>query len=435
MDQTGKHLNRALGLLVGASLVVGLSRPARAQLDPNCSDEWPTGGYGIIICGNSIVFGNDYDEIIKGMLRDAYRRLTEVLLIEPNNVWVLVDRGEDDWTEGLFDALPANKTNVSAAFRTIGQRMWDDANTPRNLVAIIAGHGSRYSGDPATKTLLQLASGLIYDYRFVNDCFNQINNNAYNGSPIERLDLIMTPCYGGGLIDDFRTNFHNRRGSSWPYAKHFSSLTAGDCYDITTGIFGAVMLNAVGADPNVFYVPDINGDGVLSIYEYFRYAARQDITNPQVSYTPYVPETIYVRGQNYVPLGYSEHPLYYEWNAPVSLQVTCRLSTQGHVEIRPEPNDPNAWQYPLGTRLTLTAVPAPDRFFKYWELYDPNYPGDDNYVTIDANNPLTLFLRGDRQITAVFGCSSGMGQVLPLMAVGMGLIGLVSRLMLKRRQV
>ncbi len=408
-----------------ALVVVLLAAPLRAGLDPNHSQPYPDDGYGIIICGNSIVFGSDLDDIIKSLLRNAYLILTVVYHFDPNNVWVLVDNGEDDWTEGHFDALPADEATVADAFQTIGERMWNDANTPRNLVVVIAGHGSRYGSDPPAKTLLQLADGLIYDDAFVADCFNQINDNAQGGSPIERLDLLMTPCYGGGLVDDFRDNFHALRGSTWPDARHVSILTAGDCYDVTSGFFGIQMVNAIGGDPN--NVPDLNGDGRFSIYEYFDCAARGDLTNPtDPNYTPWVPETIYVPADYFWDLGVTEHPLYYEWHAPVTLTLSVVKPQYGQVALAPEPNDPNLPQYPAGSTVMLTATPNEGKRFKRWKVYDPNHPDDANHVALDTNDVLTIVMATDRQVTAVFACGGGAGS-LPLLAVGAILSGLASR--------
>jgi hypothetical protein len=429
--------SRVAALTVAILAGLAFAAPAAAQLDPNASAAYPNAGYGIIICGNSIVFNDPaMDQYIKQLLLESYRAFRYNLGFDPNNLWVLVDSGDDSWTQGEFDALPATQTQVANTFTTIGQRMWNRPDVPRNLVVVIGGHGARGLSGVATSMRVQLSSGLVWDYAFVSNCLNKINNNSHSGSPIERLDMIMTMCYGGGLIDDCRSNFNSLRGTTWPNAKHFSALTAGDGFDITSGLFGVYMVQAMRGDGAG--VPDLNGDGVLSIYEYFDHAARVDITNPTVPYTPYIPQTIYVPSNSYIPIPYgtgyiAEHPLYYEWNAPVSLNASWRLSGQGHVDLNPEPNDANAPQYPYGMRVTLTAVPVDGRIFKNWELYDPNHPDDGNYMVTDANNPISIFLNGDRQVMAVFGCSSGVEQALPLMGIG-GLMGLfVSRRARRRR--
>jgi hypothetical protein len=420
------------------ALAVGLmgATAAIAQVDPNASAQYPTNGYGVIICGNSVVFGNDTDALIKQLLLEAYRCFRYNLGFDPNNLWVLVDGGDDSWTEGEFNALPATTTQVGTVFQTVGQRMWDRPDIPRNLIVVIGGHGSRGTAGVATSMKVQLNNATVWDTTFISSYFGKINTNSHNASPIERLDLIMTMCDGGGLIDDFRTFFSTCRGNGkWPNAKHITAMTAGDGFDITSGLFGVYMVQSMRASGEG--VPDLNGNGVLSIYEYYNHAAHVDITNPTVPYTPYIPDTLYQPSDYYIPIPFDgdvihEHPLYYEWNATMSLSVSHRLESQGQVEITPAPSDPNAPAYSYDTRVTLNAVPVPDRIFKYWEVYDPQHPGDANYMATDANNPLAVVMTADRQVTAVFGCSSGAEQALPLTAVGLLLLGGVLRLMRRR---
>ncbi len=421
--------------LLSVALLLGLmAGPLLASPDPNESESYPDGGYGIIICGNSTVFGDPtLDALIKQLLREAYLAMTENLGLDPNNVWVLVDWGDDSWTEGLFDALPATESQIADTFQTIGHRMWSDPVTPKNLVVVIGGHGGNgYYGTESMR--LQMADGMLYDYAFIANCVNQINNNPQSGSPIERLDVLATMCYSGALINDFRDNFHTLRGSTWPNATHFSMATAGDVDDITTGFLGVQLVLALREDGTA--VIDLNGDGELSIFEYFNYAAQADLTNPtDGSYVPYVTDVIYVPSAYYYPIYWdgnylAEHPLYTEWNAPpppCTLTIECVLDTQGHVEADPAPADPNVFEYPVGTEVELTAVPVVDRVFKHWEIADPNHPGDANHVTLDSNNPVTIVMDSDQHVRAVFGCSSGMGQALPMMAVGLLVCGVITR--------
>ncbi|MBN1341203.1 MAG: hypothetical protein JXQ73_00910 [Phycisphaerae bacterium] len=409
--------------------VVGVAG-ARADLDPNASQEFPTDGYGVVICGNSHVEDGLIDNTIKTMLRQCYLTLTQTYGFDPNNVWILVDSGlnVDNWTQGLFDDLPATQAQVSSVFQTIGQRMWNDPSTPKNLMIIFGGHGARGLSSDPNSMRVQLADGLVWDYAFVSNCLNQINNNGYSSSPIERLDVIMTMCYSGGLIDDMRNNFHNLRGSTWPNAVHLSTLTAGDGFDITTGFLGVQLLNAIegGITPT-----DFNGDGVFSIYEIFDCAAWHDFTNPSdANYTPYIPETIYVPSFYYMDFGYAEHPLYYEWNAPpapVTLTLNIVNELWGSVSIDPPPDDANTLQFDTGTEVTLTAEPVEGREFRHWEIFDPNHAGDANHAVLDSNEALTLVLDTDREVTAVFKCGSGAGQALPLLVIGLSIFGFVMR--------
>ena len=71
----------------------------------------------------------------------------------------------------------------------------------------------------------------------------------------------------------------------------------------------------------------------------------------------------------------------------------------------------------VGTALTLTAVPYPDRGFQSWRIFDPNYPGDANYAAVDTNMVLHLTMDIDWEVKAVFQCSSGTEMLLPILMI------------------
>jgi len=83
--------------------------------------------------------------------------------------------------------------------------------------------------------------------------------------------------------------------------------------------------------------------------------------------------------------------------------------------------------------LTLTAEPEDGTLLRHWRIYDPNYPGDGNYVQTDTNNPLVVMLDTDWEIHASFQCAPNVHQSLPLSAIAIGLCGLVARRMRRRR--
>jgi hypothetical protein len=112
---------------------------------------------------------------------------------------------------------------------------------------------------------------------------------------------------------------------------------------------------------------------------------------------------------------------------PHSLTMNTVNGSWGQVILNPEPNDANQPRYLHGTTVTLTAVPIEGKSFRQWEIGDPNHPNDANYAAIDTNNPLTLVMDRDMQVTAVFKCGSGAAQGLPLLVIGMTAIGIVSR--------
>ena len=97
--------------------------------------------------------------------------------------------------------------------------------------------------------------------------------------------------------------------------------------------------------------------------------------------------------------------------------------------------DPNLPTYPPDAVVTLTAYPVEGRTFRHWEIYDPNYPGDANCAVLDSNLSTTILMDSHREVTAVFKCSNGMDELLPLLAVGMMICVLTSRRIRHGRQL
>jgi len=110
------------------------------------------------------------------------------------------------------------------------------------------------------------------------------------------------------------------------------------------------------------------------------------------------------------------------------LDLELRSILDGYVLV--EPNEVPA-VFPAGTVVTLTAVSV-YRPFGFWKLYDPNHPGDGTYATTDANNPITILMDADRQVTAVFQCGGGVGPMPAILAALLVVCALASR---RRRRV
>lgn len=89
----------------------------------------------------------------------------------------------------------------------------------------------------------------------------------------------------------------------------------------------------------------------------------------------------------------------------------------GQVAFDPTPDDANAPRFGARTEVTLTAVPNAGKSFKEWEIFDPNYPGDDNHAVKDTNNPIVIVMDTDRQVEVAFKCGSGVDEILPLLVV------------------
>jgi regulation of enolase protein 1 (concanavalin A-like superfamily) len=75
--------------------------------------------------------------------------------------------------------------------------------------------------------------------------------------------------------------------------------------------------------------------------------------------------------------------------------------------------DPDQEHYKYGDVVALTALEDYGYNFKFWKVYDPNFPGDANYVVRDNNNPIQLVMFADWEVDAIYGCSAG--EALPLL--------------------
>ncbi len=91
------------------------------------------------------------------------------------------------------------------------------------------------------------------------------------------------------------------------------------------------------------------------------------------------------------------------------LTITETNGGWGDVVVDPEPNDANHLAFPLGTKITLTAVADEDHALRHWQVFDPAFPNDDNYATVDANTTLTLTLDTDTHVRAVWKCGNNGG--------------------------
>ncbi len=85
--------------------------------------------------------------------------------------------------------------------------------------------------------------------------------------------------------------------------------------------------------------------------------------------------------------------------------------------------DPDQLGYEPNDRVTLTAEPIERMEFRHWLIFDPNHRGDANYAAVDANNPTSVLMDDDREVTAVFKCGEGpWGAFLPMIVIGVALL-------------
>ncbi len=118
-------------------------------------------------------------------------------------------------------------------------------------------------------------------------------------------------------------------------------------------------------------------------------------------------------------------------NVSKNLNLTVTKSDMGSVHVCPgipDPNDtgdPNdrLYRYTNGTPIVLTAQPLSGKSLKQWTIYDPNYPGDANYVAYDTNTVLYLTMDADWEVNAKFKCGSSVPPfvAMTLLALGLGL--------------
>ncbi len=109
-----------------------------------------------------------------------------------------------------------------------------------------------------------------------------------------------------------------------------------------------------------------------------------------------------------------------------SLTLEVVNGSWGSVDV-----DPNQPLYEPNQAITLTATPIDGKAFKQWEVYDPNHPGDANYVAVDANHTLALAMNADQHVVAVFKC--GSGTAAPLLPIFLMLVGLALYARRRRR--
>jgi hypothetical protein len=178
------------------------------------------------------------------------------------------------------------------------------------------------------------------------------------------------------------------------------------------GVIDEIASIVLAIDPNFDvdgYLAWLKADGGQNLWD-MSYAAGQRDS----SFTMSVDFDEYIPHQHALTLGYIN-------------------GSWGHVDLSPEPNDANLPRYPHGTSVTLTAVPNEGKLFNYWQVHDPNHPDDANFAATYTNNPITIVMDRDQQVTVMFKCGNGTASGLPPLVIGMTLIGLASGRRRRRR--
>ncbi len=110
-----------------------------------------------------------------------------------------------------------------------------------------------------------------------------------------------------------------------------------------------------------------------------------------------------------------------------TLTISYRVPEWGDVLLDPEPEDANLPTYPIGTDVTLTAVPKAGREFWNWTIFDPNFPNDANYATTDSNCVTTITMNGDMHVLATFSCAVNVIPMLSVALLSLGALALIVR--------
>jgi len=118
-------------------------------------------------------------------------------------------------------------------------------------------------------------------------------------------------------------------------------------------------------------------------------------------------------------------------NVSHSLDLAVSNPHMGSIAIDPDllddPNhDPNSYdeqrRYTDGTEIVLVAEALSGKSFKEWIIFDPNHPGDPNYIALDTNTVLYLTMNADWEIEAGFKCGGGVPPFIAatLLALALG---------------
>ncbi|MBN1346653.1 MAG: hypothetical protein JXQ73_28440 [Phycisphaerae bacterium] len=112
----------------------------------------------------------------------------------------------------------------------------------------------------------------------------------------------------------------------------------------------------------------------------------------------------------------------------VHLEGACKLYDLSLSLVNPQYGsvavEPNLPGHPAGSVVVLTAEPIEGKSFNRWVIFDPNYPGDANFGTIDSNLVLYLTMDEDKSVEAAFKCGSGMPPfvAMSLLALAVGVV-------------
>ncbi len=124
-------------------------------------------------------------------------------------------------------------------------------------------------------------------------------------------------------------------------------------------------------------------------------------------------------------------------NVAHTLDLTIRNGHMGTIVIDPDlpdPNDPNTadarlCRFTNGTEVVLTAAPLSGKSLKEWIIYDPNHPGDANYMAVDTNTVLYLTMDADWEIQAAFKCGGSVPPFIAMTLLALGMAVVVRRVL------
>ena len=300
------------------------------------------------------------------------------------------------------------------------------ANAGAGLMSISVGGISIYNSTVARNTAWEVAGGMCFKTgpSAVHNC-SIFGNNAAQGGGIQ--------TYADATVELSSSVLWNNTAATGPQAAVIrnhtpSSLDVAYC-DVEGGpnnvyIEPGCMLiwgpGNIDADP--CFVDPNGPDGDPNTWEDNDYHLSPnspciDAGDPNGDYAGQTDIDGQDRTNGVVDMGSDE-----VWpDVDYALTLDVRNDGMGYVEIDPEPNDANQPVYAAGTVVTLLGVPNDGKKLDHWEIYDPNHPGDANYLAIDSNNPIIVVMDADRDVTAAFKCGSGAGPLLPMTLGALGL--------------
>ncbi|MBN1342790.1 MAG: hypothetical protein JXQ73_08940 [Phycisphaerae bacterium] len=345
------------------------------------------------------------------------------------------------WQDGVMTDLGALADGWSEA------RAINNAD-PVQIVGVSNNHAFLWQEGQLTDlgTLGDRSNSIAHDVNI----HGQIVGESYSG-----YDSLRAVLWDGGTITDLGTLYMWGSGIAYASGINDAGQVVGEAYKYSSiplypflwqnGVMTQLPeLDSSDADYYRRGYPKINNSGLIAgawwtggLVLYRRpYACRngviEDLEDRADATLPYDPSVNAVNNLGQVALGWSMCCYAcYLLNPGYTLTLNVTNGPMGTIEIVPDyAFYPIGWSNPL---VRLTAYPNTDRLFDRWLIHDPEHPDDANYATQFTDNPLTLTMNEDTEITGIFKCGSAAAPLLPMVVILLGVARFVSRAGRRRR--